>query len=192
MLVIAVSVDGFAAAVTMGGNGIHIPVRSTAILSLTGTLFLGVSIVFADGIGSLLPPIVFKIISAAALVSIGLYNILKSRLKKKYEPEISDSNPSIVFLDEVKSDKDHNKILSAKEAALLSVALSADSLATGAASASITAGHFVLTLFATFFTGVVFVIIGSLIGKRMSTVCHFDFGIIGGAILIMLAAMNFI
>ena len=55
LLVMAVSMDGFAAALGMGSSGIKIPLRSALIISFTGTLFLGVSVAFGDAAESFIP-----------------------------------------------------------------------------------------------------------------------------------------
>jgi putative sporulation protein YtaF len=191
LLILAVTVDGLAAAVSMGCGGIHIPVRSAAVLSFTGTAFLAVSVILSERISGFFPPIVGKIISAALLVALGLINIFKERLRKRFEPGIPESNRSIIFLDELKSDTDHNKIISLTEAGALSVALSADSLATGAASARITSGYLILTLTITFVTGLAFILFGNRLGCRFAACNGLNFEKICGVILILLAAVNF-
>jgi putative sporulation protein YtaF len=184
-------VDGFAAAVAMACSGIRIPARSAVVLSLTGTVFLGVSAFFADSIGSFFPPLLCKLISAALLIALGLYNIFKEKLRKRYEPQIAETNPSIIFLDELKSDTDHNKIISVREAAVLSVVLSADSLATGAASAKITEGFLPPTLLITFIAGFSLIVCGNRLG-RSEIFCKLDldFEKLAGVILILLAVVN--
>jgi putative sporulation protein YtaF len=191
LLIIAVTIDGFAAAITMGGSGIHIPRRSAAILSLTGTAFLGVSAFFSANIGQFLSVTALKIISAALLVTLGVINIVKKSLRKRYEPEISEENPSIIFLDETKSDRNHDKIISLREALSLSVVLSADSLATGAASARIMSEYLPITLAVTFLAGFFLVLLGNRLGKHLSKLLKFDFEKLCGVILIVLAAANF-
>jgi putative Mn2+ efflux pump MntP len=187
LLIFAVTIDGFAAAVTMGAAGIHIPAKSAAVLSLTGTAFLGVSAFFSASVGSLFPIGVLKIISAALLAALGVADIVKKSLRKRYEkvPETS------IFLDETKSDKNHDKVISLREAMSLSVVLSADSLATGAASASIMSSHLPLTLAATLAVGFTAVLIGNRLGKNLWKRCKFDFEKLCGVVLILLAAANF-
>lgn len=177
----------------MSCSGIHIPARSAAVLSLTGTAFLGVSAFFANSIGSFLPPMLCKIVSAVLLTALGLYNIFKERLRKRFESGMAESNPSIIFLDERRSDTDHNKIISVREAAVLSVVLSADSLATGVAGADITEGFLVQTLLINFIAGLCLIICGNRLG-RSKFICNlnFDFEKLAGVILILLAVVNII
>jgi putative sporulation protein YtaF len=188
LLVFAVTVDGFAAAVTMGGSGIRIPVRSAVVLASVGTAFLGVSVFFSERIGSLFDPLFFSLISAVLLTLLGLYNITKAHLRNLFEARLRGN--SVIFLDERGSDTDHNKIISVKESIALSVVLSADSLATGAASAAITDGHLAATLVCTFITGLLLVIIGNKLGKSIALVTKIDFEKICGVVLIVLAAVN--
>jgi putative sporulation protein YtaF len=191
LLITAVTVDGFAAAVTMGGSCIRIPARSAAVLAFTGTAFLGISVFFADRIGGLLPAQMLKILSAALLSLLGVYNIAKSRLRKLFEAKLLQKGNSVIFLDERDSDTDRNQIISVGEAVSLSVVLSADSLATGAASASITGAFFVPVLLVTFLTGFCLVVAGNKLGMKIACVTTIDFEKICGVILIMLAAVNF-
>jgi putative sporulation protein YtaF len=189
LLIFAVTIDGFAAAITMGGAGIHIPKKSAAVLSLTGTAFLGVSAFFSTSIGALFPIGVLKIISAALLAALGIADIVKKSLRKRYEKDC----PSAIFLDETKSDKNHDKVISLREAMSLSVVLSADSLATGAASARIMSENLNLpiTLAATLVVGFFAVLIGNRLGKNLLRVCKFDFEKLCGVVLILLAAVSF-
>jgi putative sporulation protein YtaF len=189
LLITAVTVDGFAAAVTMGGAGIRIPTRSAAVLALTGTAFLGISVFFADSLSLFVNPLVFKILSAALLTILGVINIFKARLRCLFEARIKGN--SVIFLDELRSDTDCNKIISVKEAVALSVVLSADSLATGAASSAITEGIFPLTLICTYICGFSLVAAGNRLGMKMSCITKIDFEKICGVILIILAAVNF-
>ncbi|MDR0987748.1 MAG: hypothetical protein LBL98_08670 [Ruminococcus sp.] len=187
LLITAVTIDGFAAAMTMGSSGIHIPKRSAAVLSLTGTAFLGVSAFFSMSICAFFPVIGLKIISSALLLALGIADIVKKSLREHYaeDPE----NASAIFLDETKSDKNHDKIISLREALSLSVVLSADSLATGAASARIMSGFLPITLAVTFVVGFALVIIGNRLGKHLSR--NFGFEKLCGVVLIALAVVNF-
>jgi putative sporulation protein YtaF len=190
LLITAVTVDGFAAAVTMGGCGIRIPVRSAAVLAFTGTAFLGVSVFFAERIGGFLPAQLLKVLSATLLSLLGVYNIAKSYLRRRYEEKLLQKGNSVIFLDECDSDTDRNKIISVREAVTLSVVLSADSLATGAASAPVTGEFFVPVLFTTFLTGLCLVVAGNKLGMKIAAAANVDFEKICGVILILLAVVN--
>jgi putative Mn2+ efflux pump MntP len=175
LLIIAVTIDGFAAALTMGGSGISVPARSSAVLSLIGTAFLAASLFLSDALAAVFPFFYLKIASTIVLVALGIWCIAKSRPKKDIE---------------VLSDKNHDKIISMKEALALSVVLSADSLATGAASHHITEGLIPQTLIITFIVGFIFILLGNRFGKLCRKLLKFDFEKLCGYILILLAAVN--
>jgi putative Mn2+ efflux pump MntP len=175
LLIIAVTIDGFAAALTMGGSGISVPARSSAVLSLVGTSILAVSLFLSDILAAFIPFLYLKFVSTAVLVALGIWCIAKSRPKKDIE---------------VDSDKNHDKIISMKEAFMLSAVLSADSLATGAASHHITEGVIPQTLIATFIVGFLFILLGNRLGKLCRKLLKFDFEKLCGYILILLAAVN--
>jgi putative Mn2+ efflux pump MntP len=172
----------------MGAAGIHIPKKSAAILSLTGTAFLGVSAFFSTSIGALFPLGLLKIISASLLAALGIADIVKKNLRKCCEKD--PESASAIFLDETKSDKNHDKVISLREALSLSVVLSADSLATGAAGAVIMNGNLLATLAATLIVGFSAVIIGNRLGKNVLRLCKFDFEKLCGVVLILLAVVN--
>ncbi|MDR0903256.1 MAG: manganese efflux pump [Ruminococcus sp.] len=186
LLIIAVTIDGFAAAMTMGSSGIHIPKRSAAVLSLTGTAFLGVSAFFSISICGVFPALALKIISSVLLAALGIADIVKKSLRKNYEQD--PDNPSAIFFDETRSDKNHDKIISLREALSLSVVLSADSLATGAASARIMSERLPITLAITLIVGFLLILIGNRLGKRTRFNCNFEK--LCGVILILLAIVN--
>jgi putative Mn2+ efflux pump MntP len=175
LLVTAVTIDGFAAALTMGGSGISIPARSGAVLSLVGTAFLAMSLFLSDILSAFIPLFFLKVASTAVLVALGIWCIAVSRPKKDIE---------------VDSDKNRDKVISMREALALSVVLSADSLATGAASVHITEGVILQTLIVTFLVGFLFILIGNRLGKLFRKLLKVDFEKLCGYILILLAAVN--
>jgi putative sporulation protein YtaF len=191
LLICVVTADGFAAAVCLGGGGVRIPWRSAFVIACVGTLFLGVSSLFSEALATLFPEILFKILSAVLLVLLGFYNIFKDFLRKKYEPDMNENDPTIIFLDEIKADTDHNKIISVKESVLLSAALSADSLAVGAVSYAITGENPLwLVLILTFAAGLLFIIFGNRLGLRTAKIMKFDLTKLCGAALIIFGILN--
>jgi putative sporulation protein YtaF len=189
LLTLAVTLDGLAAAVSMGCGGIFIPKRSAAILAAVGAGFLGVSALFGSVILRVIPAAVCNIICAVLMVFLGLYEIFKSRLKARLEPKMKEDDPNAIFLDEAKSDTDHNNIISAKESLALSVALSADSLVTGTVSAGIEGMSVPLLLTAVFALGFVFIFFGNALALRLRCIISFDLSKVCGAFLIALGVM---
>ena len=91
-----------------------------------------------------------------------------------------------VYIDETKADIDHSKELNAKEAVYLAVALSIDSLATGIAFGMAVQDPLDV-LFISLLMGILIIVIGQWIGKRISKAVHMDLSWISGLILIILA-----
>jgi putative sporulation protein YtaF len=189
LLTIAVTLDGLAAAVSMGCGGIFIPKRSAAILAAVGAVFLGVSTVFGNVLLSIIPEAVCTAICAVLMTLLGLYEMFKSRLKARFAPKMKADDPNAIFLDEAKSDTDHNNIISVKESLALSVALSADSLVTGTVSAGVTGMSLPALLAAVFFTGFVFIFFGNAAALKLRCIISFDLSKICGAFLIALGIM---
>jgi putative sporulation protein YtaF len=190
LLTLAVTLDGFAAAVSLGCGGVFIPKRSALILSAVGALFLGVSALFGNLLLSFVPAAVCNIICAVLLSFLGLYEIFKSRLKAALEPKMKKDNPNVIFLDEMKSDTDHNNVISPRESVALSVALSADSLITGAVSAGVEAMNFPLLMFIVFAAGFVLIFSGNALARKICKNIPFDLSIVCGLMLILLGAVN--
>ena len=91
-----------------------------------------------------------------------------------------------VYIDETRADIDHSKILSAKEAIYLAIALSIDSLATGIAfGMAINDPKEVLLI--SFVMGILILTIGQWLGRRISKAVSYDLSWMTGVILLILA-----
>ncbi len=190
LLVAAVSVDGFAAAVGIGSAGIRIPFRSAAVISFTGTLFLGLSVGLAGAARLAVPETVCSVLSFALLMALGMFYLLRNIIKdvisgRHGKPE----DPVMILFDGKAADMDNSKSISVREAAALSAALSADSAATGI-SAGLADTDLPLILAMTFAAGIASVLIGHRIGKTVSSAANADLSWLCGAVLIVLAFMN--
>jgi putative sporulation protein YtaF len=190
LLTLAVTLDGFAAAVSLGCGGVFIPKRSAFILAAVGAVFLGISALFGNLLLSFIPAAVCDIICAVLLSLLGIYEIFKSRLKNALEPKMKKDNPNVIFLDEMKSDTDHNNIISARESVALSVALSADSLITGAVSAGVDRVNLPLLLLAVFTVGFIFIFFGNALARKFCKLVPFDLSVLCGGMLILLGGVN--
>ncbi len=190
LLVFAVSIDGFAAALGMGSAGIKIPFRSAVIISFTGTFFLVFSAALAGAARFAASETFCSILSFVLLTALGIFNLLKnflSELAKKNK--IREKNPALLLLDGTAADKDHSKSISVREAAALSIALSADSAVTGVSAGFGSRGVLLLALLS-FAVGLASVMIGQKLGKIAFSLINKDLGWICGAMLIVLAFLN--
>jgi len=164
-IAIAISIDAFAASFAYGGRQIKIPFLSVLIINAICCLMLGISL-FAGGIvRDFIPEIVTTIISFSILFILGILKLFDSGKIKNH-------------------DTDNSKIISAGEAAALSVALSLDGLAAGFGIALTNANAWFVIL-STFVIGTAAVASGCLLGRKISK--RFNISWVGGILLIGLA-----
>lgn len=190
LLIIAVCIDGFAAAVGIGSAGIKIPFRSAVIISFTGTLFLSCSVAFAEVIKLAVPENVCGIISFVLLIALGIFNLLQNFFKEAISRgSMKKSNPAVMFFDGTAADTDNSKTISAKEAIALSIALSADSLVTGVSAGL---GKINLPLLSTgvFFAGFFSITLGWRLGRKIVSSLKINLGWLCGALIILLAFLK--
>ena len=189
---LALSVDSFIAAFSYGTSKIKIPLSSVGIISVTGSLITGLSMLTGSFVKDFIPSGFTTLLSFGILFLLGVLKLFES------------SEPA-------NADKDNSHSISAKEALSLSAALSLDgcaagfgaSLSTGipaspdavaagfdASAAAGTVSSLVpvaaVFLFSLIF-GVFMVLAGSHIGNKAAGRLPIKPGIIGGLLLILLA-----
>ncbi len=192
LLIIAVCTDGFAAAVGIGAAGIKIPVRSAAVISFTGTLFLSCSVAFADAVKRVIPENVCGIVSFVLLLALGLFNLFQNFFRSLAERgKRNSSKPSAaeLFFNGAAADADNSKSISVREAIALSVALSADSLVTGV-SAGLGKVNLPLLSVGTFAAGMLSIALGQRLGRKIVSSFRINLGWLCGAVLIVLAFLK--
>lgn len=201
LLVLAISIDAFAVSVTYGIRHIRIPFVSALIISFVGTFFLFISLSFANLITKYISDQVCVSLSIILLVLIAFASLFESTIKAYLKAHKGQKNVSFslseisfaidIFLDETKADKDNSKSLSPKEAVLLAVALSVDSLASGF-SAGLTNGYFALQLILCFIATIIFCLGGRKLGERISDRSSVDISWVSGILLLCLAMIKLI
>ena len=196
LLVLAICIDAFATSVTYGIAKIKIPVLSAIIVSLIGSSFLAISLFFANFISKYIQINVCTIVSGMLLLFLGVSNLFNNYIKgylrknkgiKNMKFSISDISVMIdIILDESNADFDNSKIISIREALVLSIALSLDSLATGF-SFGLNYNKVYTVFLLSFIIGLVSVISGNIIGQKISRVSKVDLSWLCGLLLIILA-----
>lgn len=181
---LALSVDSFIAAFSYGTSKIKIPLSSVGIISVTGSLITGLSMLAGSFVKDFIPPGFTTLLSFGILFLLGVLKLFES------------SSPA-------NADKDNSHSISAREALSLSAALSLDGCAAGfgaslsagtpaspGAAAAGTVSSLVpvaaVFLFSLIF-GVFMVLSGSHIGNKAAGRLPIKPGIIGGLLLILLA-----
>lgn len=186
LLIIAVCTDCFAAAVGIGSAGIRIPMRSAAIISFVGTLFLCLSVAFAGALKLVVPEEICSAVSFLLLLALGIFNLSRNFWRDIISRRAKKGNPAMMLFDGASADTDGSKSISAGEALVLSAALSADSLVTGV-SAGLGAVNLPFLSVMTFFAGVIFVAAGERLGRKIVSALRINLGWLCGAVLIVLA-----
>lgn len=177
--------DMFFAAFSYGKNRIRIPFASMLIISLTGATVLIFAIEFSEVISRIIPDKVCIYGGAAILVLIGSIYLFRDFFKAYLQKMDTDSRQLKILIDECNADIDNSKELSVKEAFLLSVSLSADSLASGTGAGFIGINPLRTWIIAAA-GGIIMMGSGLLAGKYMDMKFRGNFSWIGGIILILL------
>lgn len=192
LIALALSVDSFVAAFSYGTSKIKIPLSSVGIISVTGSLITGLSMLTGSFVKDFIPSGFTTLLSFGILFLLGVLKLFDSSQPKN-------------------ADKDHSQSISPKEALSLSAALSLDGCAAGfgaslstripaspdavaagfdASAAAGTVSSLVpvaaVFLFSLIF-GVFMVLAGSHIGNKAAGRLPIKPGIIGGLLLILLA-----
>ena len=190
LLAFAVCMDTFFSSMGCAMNGITIPKRCALLMSAVGTIFLSISLYFAQVLNQILPENLFRYAGAGILFFSGCVQMLKEGLPevfRKYQPNWKWTIAGLVvkiYFDETLADTDHSKTLSLTEALTFSAVLSLDSLASGI-GAGIEENYHLFCLLLTFCAGFFLTCSGAALGKY----CHNkkNFSWIGGIFLIILA-----
>ncbi|MCH5259533.1 MAG: manganese efflux pump [Lachnospiraceae bacterium] len=193
----AVSVDSLAAGLTYGTGRVHITLPSYLILACVPAAFITVSNRVGSYIFLFLPESVLPILSCILLTLIGISKLSESLIKL-----IAHRHPSLtrnwgckikqihiiftVYLSPEDANRDDLQVLSPKEALLLSLALSLDSVLVGMAFTTGPIPPAVLFLSAALFNLLLFVA-GHGIGRLVSSAFRVDLSWLSGLILILLA-----
>ena len=202
LLVIALSADAMVAALAYGTGKIKIPFLSALIIAAVGSGFLALSLFAASFLQRWIPSGVCTAVSFTILLLIGIENMFNSTIKNYLRKKTG--NQKIirfhcggirfvldVFLDETKADADHSKILTAREAFYLAVALSLDSLVSGFGF-GLSAQRPFLVVALCLVMGFTAVVTGCRLGRSIAGKMRFDIAWIGGALLILLAILRII
>ena len=195
--VLSVCIDAFVASIAYGTNKIKIPFSSVIIISFVGSIILGISLFLGGFILEFLPGNLPIILSFSILMILGIYSLfeglLKNYIQKKAESDkpltfkIFDINFVLqVYADETKADFDHSHNLTAKESFNLALALSFDSLAVGFGS-SLVGGNYIVTIVLCFLIGIISIIAGVGIGKKLVQSSNLNLSWLSGLILMVLA-----
>lgn len=197
-LALALSLDTFAAGVSLGARRIRVPATSLLALSLTCSLSLLLSVLAGDLINGLFSPSFGRYFSCLLLCGIGAIrlfdSLVKGLLRRCCESERSFilrfQNLKIflqVCIDSTQADLNRSNSLSCTEAVGLATALSIDGLFAGfGAGLSARAGFSLLLFCLAFGCNLLSALAGHRFGARVQQKSGRDLSWLAGSILILL------
>jgi len=201
LLVFALGVDALVCSFSYGVNKIRIPLKSMLVINVITLLLLAFGIIIARILGEFLPPIFVYVLSFSILFILGLSKIFEGTIKRmiRRHEGSRDFNFSMfnlgfvlqVYAEYELADSDESKELSVWEAIPLAFAVGFDGLSVGL-SIGLMQLNIGLLLGMSFVVGVACVAIGDYLGRKLSRKTTFDFSIISGVILILIAVLNVI
>lgn len=192
------SLDAFAAGIACGADGIHIPPRSTVVVSAICSALLGMSLLLGDVVSPFISERGAGAVSFAILVIIGASKLFDSAVKRVIS-RFAGGNVSFklfgfilnVYVNPQAADSDSSSTLSAKEAIPLAAAMSIDGLTVGF-GVGIAGINAAFTVAASFVITALAVMLGTRLGKTLKKRTDGAAGWIGGTLLIIIAVFKLI
>lgn len=198
LLATILSIDIFAVSFAYGSSKIKIPLKSIMIITIIGSVILGLSIYLGTFILPFMPEGVAEAVSFIILFTLGLVKIfdsvIKGYIRKRGEGspkkvEFSAFNMKFilnVYADPEKADVDKSRIISAKEAIAVAIAVAMDAFALGFGAGLIDVNHLQIIAFS-LVIDVFAVVLGCFVGGKIAQKSRINLSWLGGVILIVLA-----
>ncbi len=198
LLVVALALDAFVAALGYGAAAIRIPFRSLLVLAAICSGALGVSIWAGGLLTPLLPVSVARGIGCGILALLGLLKLAEEPLKRrrapkpcpKPEPGLSPGALLSIYCSPNCADRDGSRTLSPAEAAALALALSLDGMAAGLGAGAVEL-RLLSVLFCSMLVHLLGIRLGEWLGKRIAQAVPLPLAPVCGVLLLLLAALQF-
>ena len=185
VLVCALTLDGFVASFAYGADRIRIPLRSALVIDFVCTLTMTLSLFLGETVRAYIPAPALKMLCFSILFALGLFKCFdrfaKSLIRRGKAPFFLT-----VYAAPQTADADRSKVLSAREALALALALSLDGLAAGF-GAALGNANLLVVLLLSLWANLASITFGEALGKRVSKKCSADLSWLSGAALILLA-----
>lgn len=197
LLIIALSADAFAASFAYGADKVKIPPLSAIIVALISDILLMISLLIGNFLKAYIPPMLTTFFSFTILFVLGAIKLFDSSIRRKIREnrfnskEVKVQTKNLRFILTVyaapeAANTEDVETLSPAEALSLGLALSLDSAAAGFGAAS---GEYSILLAAllAFLISLGAVSLGCKTGRLLAAKSDFNFSIIGGILLLLLA-----
>jgi len=197
LLAAILSIDIFAVSFAYGSSKIKIPLKSIMIITIIGSIILGLSIYLGASFLPFIPEGLAEALSFGILFMLGLAKIFDSVIKRLIRKR-SDSLKKMefsafnlrfilnVYADPEKADIDKSRIISPKEAVAVAVAVAIDAFALGFGAGLSDVNHLQIIVFS-LVIDVAAVVLGCFIGGKIAKKSTINLAWLGGVILILLA-----
>jgi putative sporulation protein YtaF len=200
-LVIAVSIDAFAASFGYGVNRVKIPFISAQVINIICASLLAAALFLGSISRSVLPPEAAAWIGFSILFILGVTKLFDSFIKRmiksgkqfgKLKFKLFSLNFILhVYAEPEQADIDASRILSPKEAVYLATALSLDGLSVGF-GAGLSGANPVMVIVLSVILCYLAIVSGAFLGRRVAEKLTLDLSWFSGALLIALAFLRLI
>ena len=201
LLVLALITDAFLACFAYGAEKVRIPVKSALLMGGIGTGVLLVSMLLSAPFRQLLPEKACQTAGSVLLLLIGLLSVCQNSLKaflsskqdarKKLRFKWAGISFALtVYLDETQADADRSKTLSVKEAAVLGLVLSLDSLGIGFGS-GFTEHHYLYLTLLSLLLHPAAILLSYRLGRKAAGKLPGACSVLGGVMLMGIALARF-
>ncbi len=198
ILSLAISIDTFVACFGYGLSGIKVPFRSTIFIAFVNTFILGISVLIGYFLGGVISTDFAKWLSFGLLLAIGIFKFfselfkiwLTKRVNKNLDIKMFNFRLILkVMADSNSADIDKNKILTIPEAMSIALVLSIDQIGVGLSHGVNNLYPYILIIF-NLFTCFCSSLLGTKLGKKMSSHIKINLSWLSGLILIILAVVK--
>ena len=197
LLTVVLSIDVFAVSFAYGSSKIKIPIKSIMIITVIGSVILGIAMYFGVLLLPFMPEGVAAALSFGILFTLGLLKIFDSALKN-FIRKHSDSSKKLefsmfnlkfilnVYAAPEKADVDNSRVISPKEAVIVAIAVAMDAFALGFGAGLVDVNHLQIIVFS-LILDVVAIVLGCFLGGKIAEKSPVSLSWLGGIILIALA-----
>ena len=197
VLALILSIDIFAVSFAYGTSRIKIPFKSIMIITIVGSVILGLSIYFGAFLLPLMPEGAADVLAFIILFTLGIIKIFDSLIKRyirkkgKASKKVQFSAFSLkfvldVYADPEKADLDKSRVLSPKESLAVAIAVALDAFALGFGAGLIEVNPIQIIGFS-LVIDVAAVLLGCFAGRKIAQKVPINLSWLGGVILIVLA-----